>query len=67
MKNCRIRNVPKPVINPGKAMPQYVSIQPKLLDIIYQGIISISVGIISVLRMAMKTIWRPRKSNLASV
>ena len=36
-------------------MPQYVSSQPKVLAIEYQGSTSISVGIISVLRIATNT------------
>ena len=40
---------------PGNMMPQYEFSQPKSRHIRYQGMISISVGIISVDRIAMKT------------
>ena len=49
-KNCFIRNVPNAVIMPGNMIPQYVLIQPYALDMTYQGMTSISVGIISVAR-----------------
>ena len=66
-KNCRMRNVPKPVIMPGNMIPQYEFSQPKSFDMMNHGTISISVGIISVDKIAMKTIDLPRNLNLHSV
>src|SRR5690606_20315032 len=62
-KNWRMRKTPKAGIRPGKAMPQKVLTQPYSVDITYQGMTSISVGIISVLRISRKTKFLPGKRS----
>src|SRR6516164_5443338 len=66
-KNWRIKNTPKPVIIPGNMMPQMVSSHPIVFAMTYQGMTSISVGIMRVERMATNTMPRPLNRNLASV
>ena len=70
-KNCRIRNTPKALIRPGNMMLRYapgsVNVSFRCTTPTYQGMISISVGIISVARISRKIRFLPGKSNLASV
>ena len=53
-------------MSPGNMIPQYELIQPYALDMMYQGITSISVGIISVARIITKMNPRPGNCSFAS-
>jgi hypothetical protein len=65
--NWRIKNMPKALTIPGNIIPQYVSTHFIITEMEYQGITNISVGIMRVLIIIMKTSFFPGKLNFAKV
>ena len=55
----RSKKTPKALISPGKTMPRYELLMPSFWALMYQGMMSISLGTIMVDKMRIKSRLRP--------